>query len=265
MPDSYLQTAIAAARVAGAEALRLYRRGVKAEVKGQRDIVTEGDRAAQEAAVAVIRARFPEHAIVAEEDPAYQTGQAEAWPVADGPVWFVDPVDGTSNYARQIPFFNVSIGFAIDGHPVAGVIYDPLHDEEFAAERGAGAMLNGQAIQARGELSLANAMVGFDVARGAALRARMLAYLGAIAAECRTVRGLGSAALGLAYVAAGKLDAYVHMTVSPWDVAAGALIVREAGGVVRQFNGDAWNLAQSSILVCNPALLDSLLGLTRDI
>lgn len=256
MQDQLIATAELAARAAGAEARRLLEAGVQPRDKGFRQWVTAGDVAAQEAAVAVIRGRYPDHAIVAEE------GNGDA-SIPQGVTWFVDPVDGTTNYARQLPFFCVSVAAAIDLQPVVGVIYDPVRDQMFLGVRGQGATLDGQRIRAMSN-KLADAIIAFDSPPDPEPRQRQWDIMQALSSRCRTVRELGSAALGMAYVAAGRVDAYLHMDVQPWDVAAGALLVEESGGVIWQTNGRAWRLGGRDVVLGNAALLDEIVAVVRD-
>ncbi len=216
-----LQTAIEAARKAGRVLAEMYPASHHVTIKGYRDIVTEADTRAEEIVLEVIRARFPEHAILSEEAGAS---------AGSGYTWVVDPLDGTTNYAHHVPTFAVSIGVLKGGEPLLGVIYDPLHKQMFTAERGGGARLNGAPARVSRTADFGYTVLGFDWGHGDAERARTLAWLQELAPRCGTVRALGSAALGLAYVAAGRLDAYFNPASKPWDVAAGMLLVAEAGG-----------------------------------
>jgi myo-inositol-1(or 4)-monophosphatase len=259
MLGEMLKTAEEAARAAGAEAVYWFEKRTEPREKGFRELVTEGDVAAQRVALEIIQARFPDHHILAEEDNTNTPDGDGVYTIPGDVVWIIDPVDGTTNFSRHVPFFNVSIGVAIDGQPAAGVVYDPIRDTLFAAVRGQGATLDGRPIHVAERAKLADALIAFDSPPNQDWRLREWAVLPKIAARCRTLRALGSAALGMAYVAAGSLDAYLHYYIHPWDVAVGALLVEEAGGVVRQTNGEEWRLGQPSVLMCNSALLDPLL------
>ena len=260
MPEQLLKTAEKAARAAGDEVMRRYESGVEAQDKGFREWVTEADLAAQHAALAVIRGRYPEHDIIAEEGHAWSPGANGEWSMPEGLVWLVDPLDGTSNYARRLPLFNVSIAVAEGGNTLAGVVYDPLHDNLFSTIRGQGAALDGYPLQVGKVTVLADAIIAFENPRDPALRQRTMLAVQQLSKRCRTVRSLGSAALGLAYVAAGRLDVYLHMSAQPWDFAAGALLAEEAGAEIRQASGKAWRLGQGSLLACNAALMEQVLG-----
>jgi myo-inositol-1(or 4)-monophosphatase len=246
--DTQLQTAIEAARRAGDLLLRKLPLSRQVRYKGQRDIVTDADEAAQQLIAEIVRERFPKHAFLGEE------GQAAAELHSPGPTWIVDPLDGTTNYARRYPSFCVSVALAEGGSPRVGAIFDPARRELFYAEAGQGAFFQrgragAQPLRVSATTDLAEALVGVDWARDPALRARTIEAVARVAAACRTVRASGSAALGLAYVAAGWLDAYYNLMLAPWDVAAGVLIIREAGGVTTSLDGQSWELGQPALLV----------------
>jgi myo-inositol-1(or 4)-monophosphatase len=259
--DPTLQTAIDAAHRAGELLLRKLPQNRQVRYKGQRDIVTDADEAAQQLIAEVIRERFPKHAFLGEED-----GHDADWPTA-APTWIVDPLDGTTNYARRFPSFCVSIAMAQAGALRVGAIFDPVRRETFYAAEGRGAFFQrGRAgpVPLRVSLTddLAEALVGVDWARDPLLRAGAIAALARVAAVCRSVRSTGSAALGLAYVATGWLDAYYHLSLMPWDVAAAALIIREAGGMLTSPAGASWALGQPAIVASNgrlhPGLVETL-------
>jgi myo-inositol-1(or 4)-monophosphatase len=248
-----LNTALAAAASAGQVLLNHWPRERAVTVKGPRDIVTDADVAAQQVIVQMIAERFPGHALLAEE------GLHAADLQAAGPVWIVDPLDGTTNYARKHPGFCVAIAVAEAGAVTVGVTYDPLRQETFYAERGQGAWLRrpgaaDQPLRVSRTPDMEDALVGLDWARDPAVRARVLAALGRVVPACRTVRAGGSTALGLAYLAAGWTDAYFNLSPQPWDVAAGSLLVHEAGGQVTAPTGQAWRLSAASLAASNGAL-----------
>jgi len=217
-----LETAIAAAQAAGQIIRDQYLAPRQVTQKGYRDVVTDVDVAAEAAIIGLLRQRFPDHAMISEE--------AGGGALGDGYTWVIDPLDGTTNYSRRLPICAVSIGLLRGREPLLGVIYDPLREQLFAAERGGGATLNGAPIQASARRELPEAVVGIDWGHEDPVRAGVLEAINRLAPLCATVRALGSATLALAYVAAGWLDAYLNLTMKPWDAAAGLVLIAEAGG-----------------------------------
>ena len=253
-----LETAIQAARTAGRILIERLPAEREVRIKGPRDIVTDADLAAEEAIIKTIRARFPDHALLTEEG-----GES----AGDAPfVWVIDPLDGTTNYSRRFPTFCVSIGLVHQGQLTLGAVYDPLHDHLFVAERGRGATLNSDPLQVSAFDQVDRAVLGLDWAHTQKDRHEIVARLGRVAPACRTVRGIGSAALGLCYVAAGWLDAYFHINLQPWDMAAGLLLIQEAGGRLTNLQGLPWQPWVQQVLVSNghvhQALLELMDGVT---
>jgi myo-inositol-1(or 4)-monophosphatase len=245
MPD-LLEVAQLAARAAGDILRERYPQTREVRSKGRRDIVTDADFAAQQTIVELIRKHYPDAAILSEEgiDPP---------PEADL-IWVVDPLDGTTNYARRFPIFSTSIGVVQHRRPIAGVIYDPLHDQLFAARQDQGAQLNGQAIHCAATSEVESAIVALDWGRDDPIRAAALAWLSRVGQECRTIRSVGSAALGLCYIAAGWIDVYFHASLKPWDGAAGQIIAQEAGVKLFNFDRAPWNYTDEPCLACTPGL-----------
>ena len=216
--------------------------------KTDSDLVTEYDKMTEDFLVNLIQSNFPEHSIIGEEN-GHQAGN----PVAR---WIVDPIDGTTNYAHGLPYFCVSVAFVDEEGSKYGVIYDPVGDECFSAERGKGAWLNGNPIHVSQteEMKRALMVTGFShnldehVDRNIELFQEMNEAV-------RAMRRMGAAALNMANVAAGRMDAYWELLVKPWDIAAGLLIVQEAGGTVTRIDGSD-NLLEPpcDILCCTPAL-----------
>jgi myo-inositol-1(or 4)-monophosphatase len=203
----------------------------KIDFKGPINLVTEVDREAEEYIISQIRKSFPTHSIVAEES-GKTDGKKEKR-------WFIDPVDGTSNYARGMPLFATSIAYAEDGEMQLGCIYDPMRDECFYAEKGKGAWLNGRAIHVSTTDELINAMLVTGFPYDIEKKENNIDHFTDIIREVHTLRRLGSAALDLVYVASGRLDGYWEIDISPWDIAAGTLIIEEAGGLVTTTSGDS--------------------------
>jgi myo-inositol-1(or 4)-monophosphatase len=236
------------ARQAG-EILRLgYEQEHQVDYKGAIDLVTEIDHQSEELLLAEIQRLFPGHQIVSEEIGLV--------PGRIGDQWFVDPLDGTVNYAHGIPIFSVSIAYAHQGIVTLGVVYDPMRDELFAAERGQGASLNGRSLRVSQvtELSRSLLVTGFPYDAWSNPR-NNLDYFGRFVKLTQGVRRMGSAALDLSYVAAGRLDGYWELSIKPWDVAAGGLIASEAGATVTNMAGQAdYITPPCSLLAAPPSL-----------
>ncbi|MBM3939309.1 MAG: inositol monophosphatase [SAR202 cluster bacterium] len=224
-----------AARLAGALVARRFRETVGADAagslqvtrKGRNNLVTEVDQASERIILDIIRDEYPGFSILAEE-----SGRT----VGNELTWLVDPVDGTRNFASGIPHVAVNIALARGDDVLLGMTYDPLRDELFAARAGQGATLNGKRVAAAGE-SLAEAVLGFDMGYVDDKGKRLLELIHGLWPRMQTVRLMGSAALGLAWVAAGRLQIYAHHHVYPWDVAPGFLLIREAGGLATDTRG----------------------------
>ncbi|MHB0857492.1 MAG: inositol monophosphatase family protein [Anaerolineae bacterium] len=255
-----LEIAIRAALVAG-EVLRA-RYGGSHEItsKGLRDIATEADLLAQQVSSQAILALCPEARIVSEEDTASHVGKG-ALPDDDRPTWYIDPLDGTTNFARGLPTFSVSVGMARHGQVECGAVYDPLLDQMFSAARGQGAHLNGKRLHVSTRGNLMDSLVLLDWPRAPEPRAAIARFLADLASQVDAVRSRGSAALGFCSVAAGWADAYFQFTLSPWDVAAGALLVEEAGGKVSDLHGATATLDSPDWLVTNGRIHEALLAL----
>lgn len=248
-----LRVAVEAARAAG-QVLVQRRNGTREiKLKGLRDIVTDADFAANRAIRAILHQEFPDHAILSEEDPPPETGRSGA-----RFLWVIDPLDGTTNYARGYPIYAVSIALAERGHPRVGVVYDPLRDECFTAVRDQGAFLNRVRLRASRVATVEDAIVGFELPRAQALREQGLQWFATLVADSMTGRIGGSAALSLCYVGAGRLDAYLHPSLSPWDVAAGVLVAREAGARVVHLDGRAATLRGGDYLAANKKLFPAI-------
>lgn len=243
MTHPLMHVAQRAARAGGQALLDRLEAARDVRSKGFRDIVTDADLAAQEAVLTIIRQHCPTHDVLSEESPP-NAGVGDE-------LWVVDPLDGTINYAHRFPCFCVSVALVVQGEPAMGVVFDPLHERLFAAERGGGATLNGQPVHVSACADLAAAMVGLDWARHPAMRQRVVASLTGVAESATTLRSVGSAALGLCYVAAGWLDAYFNFALQPWDGAAAGLIVREAGGALSAPSGAAWAYTAPACVASN--------------
>src|SRR5689334_20090226 len=254
----YLETAVEIAREAGALLANYFERRVAFELKGEFDLVTEADRASERLVVERLRSHFPSHGIVAEEGGGHESPSEYRW--------YVDPLDGTTNFAHSFPMFNVTLALEHAGDLVAGVIYDPVRQEMFSAELGSGAYLNNRRVRVsnctRLEDSLAS--TGFP-SRKRRLNVNIHFYH-QMAMASHGVRRTGSAAIDLAYVACGRLDAFWEFGLKPWDMAAGTLIVREAGGMVSDMRGGPHNVSTSGhLLADNGAIHESILELFGEV
>jgi myo-inositol-1(or 4)-monophosphatase len=222
--------------------------------KGEINLVTEIDRLSEQTVVSVLLEAFPHHGILAEEDARIEN--------SSGYLWIIDPLDGTTNYAHGYPSFSVSIGLEQAGEIVLGVVYDPMRDELFAAQRGKGATLNGRRIGvSRCELLIRSLLAtGFPYDRATSPQ-NNLDHFNALIMVSQEIRRSGSASLDLCAVAAGRLDGYWELKLQPWDVAAGSLIVREAGGKVSDLSGTRFSIRDPQIVASNGAIHDQMLAI----
>ncbi|MEM8960355.1 MAG: inositol monophosphatase family protein [Acidobacteriota bacterium] len=250
--DHLLDTAIHAARAGGAELNRLFRHAeLDVRFKRANDLVTEADHASEEKVLGILRDAFPDHRILAEE-----SGEGGG----DGVVeWLVDPLDGTTNYAHGIPAWVVSIGARRGTELLVGVVYDPSRDDLFAARRGGGATWNGKPMRVSSHEGLDGAFLatGYPFRHRSALD-RYIAMLREVLLRARGVRRFGAAALDLAWTAAGLYDGFFELRLSPWDIAAGALLIEEAGGVVSNLDGDADIFRFGNIIAGAPSVQSEL-------
>jgi myo-inositol-1(or 4)-monophosphatase len=257
-----LETAVSAARSGGEVLLANWRnlpRG-SVEEKQKNDFVTGADRESEERIIAAIRARYPQDAFLAEE------GGASAGASRGAREWIIDPLDGTSNFVSGFPFWCVSIAAREGGALAVGVVWDPLRGELYAAERGRGAYRNGNRIRVTGRPGLDGAFVatGFPFRNREKIDA-YLALFRAVFLEARAIRRAGSAALDLAYVAAGVFDGFFEFRLSPWDVAAGALLIEEAGGVLTDFDGGNRYLERGNVIAGAPGVVEGIRRVARGI
>jgi myo-inositol-1(or 4)-monophosphatase len=255
---SYLETSVEIAREAGALLANYFEKRISYELKGEYDLVTDADRASERLVVDRLRSRFPTHSIVAEEGGGHENSSGEYR-------WYVDPLDGTTNFAHGFPMFNVTLALERAGELIAGCIYDPIHDEMFSVERGSGAYLNNRRIRvskaARIEDSLA--ATGFP-SRKRHQNVNVHFYY-QMAMWSHGVRRAGSAALDLAYVASGRLDLFWEFGLKPWDMAAGVLLVSEAGGKVSDMQGGPVRIGGPHLLADNGLVHDEVLKLFGEI
>ncbi len=254
---SYLETSMEIAREAGALLAHYFERRVRVELKGEFDVVTEADRASEKLIVERLRTHFPAHGIVAEEGGGHESPSEYRW--------FVDPLDGTTNFAHGFPFWCVTLAVARGPELIAGCIFDPLRNEMYTAERGSGAYVNHRRIRVSQVAKIEDALVatGFP-SRKRHLNVNVHFYY-QMAMWSHGVRRAGSAALDLAYTAAGRLDAFWEFGLNPWDMAAGALLVEEAGGTVSDMHGGPMEIGGPHLLTDNGLLHGQVLELFGEV
>ena len=251
--------ALRAARKAADVMVRAFERldELNVEEKSKNDYVSNVDKECEEIIIDALHTAYPDHGILGEE-----SGQAYT---SDEFNWIIDPLDGTSNYLHGVPHFSISIALKHKNHLEHGVIVNPMLNEEFVASRGKGAQLNGKRIRVRNRLKLDGAFVtsGLPPALLETKLKPYMAMLGDCMAACGGMRRPGSAALDLAYVAAGRMDAYWQPGLQPWDIAAGVVLVREAGGFIGDFRGGDNFLDEGHVIAANPKLFKVLVQLLK--
>ena len=245
------------AREAGALLMGHFQKHVKVEYKGDVDLVTEADRKSEKLIISRIRAQFPDHDIVGEEGTRQETGSAYRW--------YVDPLDGTTNFAHGFPVFCVSLGLEHKGELIAGVIYDPTRDELFSAEQGSGAFLNGARMYVSKTKHLSESLLATGFPSHKRHKNPNIHFYHQITLRSHGVRRAGSASLDLANVASGRIDAFWEFNLNPWDTAAGVVLVREAGGMVTRYDGSPFNIDSRETLASNGLVHEELRALMQDI
>ncbi|CUA86613.1 inositol-1-monophosphatase [Pseudidiomarina woesei] len=254
-----LNIAVRAARAAGKILVKNF--GVEVDLnvqtKSQNDFVTELDKAAESAIIRTIQKAYPDHSFLAEESGEQVGKEADH-------KWIIDPLDGTTNYLRGVPHFAISIAYLYKDVVQAAVVYDPLREELFTASKGQGAQLNGKRIRATKQRDLNGALLatGFPFKRKDMTK-DYLAVFSALFEHTADMRRSGSAALDLVYVANGRIDGFWEFSLKPWDIAAGQLIVREAGGIVTDFAGGHGFMRSGNVVAGNPKVVQHLLTKAR--
>jgi myo-inositol-1(or 4)-monophosphatase len=263
--NELLRTAETIAREAGALLREFYHRGVRTEYKGDVDLVTEADRASEKLIVSRLKDAFPTHGIYGEEGT--RSGLDAEFR------WYVDPLDGTTNFAHGFPAFCVVLGCEQrrsglkpdeDGEMVAGVVYDPLRDEMFSGAKGEGATLNGELIHVSKTKALAESLMATGFPSQKRHRSPNIHFYQEFTLRSHGVRRVGSAALDMAYVACGRLEAFWEFQLNPWDTSAGFLLVEEAGGTVTHFDGGKFTLDSREVLATNGLIADEMQHLFVD-
>lgn len=256
--DDYTPLAVSAAQDAGEFLRRRLFHAHEIEYKGDINLVTESDRMSEEMIVSRIRQVFPGHDIVTEESPVIDNGSSFRW--------IIDPLDGTTNFAHGYPVFCVSIALEFQGDVMVGVICHPMMDELFVAQRGRGAMLNGQKISVSSTADISRSLLAtgfpYDIRE---TKQDNIANFTAMAKRAQAIRRPGAAALDLAYLAAGRFDGFWELKLAPWDTAAGCLLVTEAGGRVSDINGDPFRLTAPHLLASNGKIHEAMLAILKDV
>jgi len=254
----FLSTAIEAVIKAGEIQMGFIESGFQVSHKGAIDLVTEADIAVETMFRQMIAERFPDHTILAEEfgEDADTRGASHCW--------VFDPIDGTSNYAHGLPIFCSSLALEIEGKGEIGAVYDPTRKELFVAERGGGAFLNGKPIRVSEASTLVESMLvtGFPYDIHSRIP-EIVGLFGEFVGQARAVRRLGSAALDLCYVASGRMDGFWEQDLKPWDIAAGTILVEEAGGRVTDFAGGTFSSRRPQLLATNGKIHDEMLNITQ--
>lgn len=248
-----LDFAIQTARDAGQILAERFGRKIEISNKSEIDLVTESDLASERVIIERIKTYYPRHSILAEESGVTNPADRESdWR------WIIDPLDGTTNYAHGYPCFCVSIALEHQGKMEIGVVYDPLRDEMFAAERGQGASLNGRRINVSRTMTLSSALLCTGFPYDVRQRSEFARHFASFIMQAQGVRRDGAAALDLAYVAAGRFDGFWEEGLKPWDVAAGILLIEEAGGRVSNYRGEVFDIHTPPIMASNGLIHDEM-------
>jgi myo-inositol-1(or 4)-monophosphatase len=256
-PSSFLTQASAIAVEAGKLLMPFFERRIGFEYKGGVDLVTEADRASEQLIVSRLRAAWPEHDIVGEEGTRDTHGGSYRW--------YIDPLDGTTNFAHGYPVFCVSMGLERDGELIAGIIYDPTRDELFAASKGGGATLNGRPIHVSSTATISESILGTGFPSFKRHKNPNIHFYHHLTLISHGIRRAGSAALDLANVAAGRYDGYWEFNLNPWDTTAGVMLVQESGGMVTRFDGTPFNVDSRETLASNTCIHEELIHCFREI
>lgn len=246
-----LEVAIKAAKEAGKILITRFEGSNPTSIKKDKSLVTESDKLAEKKIISIIKKHFPEHSIKAEES-GFSDKKSEY-------LWVIDPLDGTTNYARKVPFFSVSIALIEKEQLKVGVVYNPINNQLFSAMKNEGSELNNRRNQTSEETDLGKTMIGY--ARPSIHKGEFVRIFSKMEKVTRTPKILGSMAMQLAYVASGTLDATILLKPHSWDAAAGALIVQEAGGVVTDFEGKPWSLKSENVVASNGKIHEELLDI----
>jgi myo-inositol-1(or 4)-monophosphatase len=256
--DVLLQAAIEAARKAGALLLRYAATGFEIEYKNPINLVTDADRAAEQCVIDHLRTYFPDHHFLAEERGRDDEGSSPYR-------WIIDPLDGTTNFAHRYPAYCVSIGLEHDGRCIIGVVFDPSRNDLFTAVEGRGAHVNGQPLHVSETKTLDSSLLvtgfAYDIRE---TKRNNLDHFAKFALKAQGLRRTGSAALDLCYVAAGRFDGFWEVRLNPWDMAAGSIIVREAGGHLTNFSGKELSIYGQELVASNGRIHEAMLAVLNE-
>ncbi|MXZ90206.1 MAG: inositol monophosphatase [Chloroflexi bacterium] len=254
--QSALSVCETAARRAGELVVARFRTDVEVSLKGRANVVTDADLASERLILDYVRDEYPDFGVLSEESAPV--------PGSSPYTWVVDPIDGTRNFAEGIPHFCVVVAIARGDEVVAGVTYDPVRDEMFAAQKGAGACLNGQPIKVSDRQDMSDAIIGFDLGYDFGQAKHLMDMVAGIWPQASGYRLMGSSAMSIAYAAAGRIDLYCHHSLSAWDIASGILLAKEAGARVldRATLQDA-TLFSPGLIISNPSLVEQFLTITE--
>ena len=243
---SALQVATEAARSAGQVLRNNFRQERQVKFKGRANIVTDVDLQSEKALKSFLRAEFPNHSILSEESQAVSGNSSYKW--------ILDPLDGTNNYSFGIPFFSVVIALTRGRDVLLGIVYDPMRDEMFSAQKGEGACFNNSPVHVTNKKTVKDSLVGLDLGYVDEKGKRSLEFIASLWPRMYAYRIMGSAALGMAYTACGRLDLYFHLLLYPWELACGSLLVSEAGGVVTDLDGKPLKKWENSVIATNQSV-----------
>lgn len=261
--DHFLSVAVDAAKLAGKVIAENFYAEKQIEHKGQVDLVTETDKACEKLAFEHIGKIFPDHKLIGEET----TALSGTFELTDSPTWIIDPLDGTTNFVHRFPFVCISIGLTIQKVPVVGVVYNPILNELFTAVKNGGAFLNGVPIKASSQENIGSALLASEVGtkRDKLTVDATTNRINSLLYKVRSLRMTGSCALNLCGIACGRLDIFYELGYGgPWDVAAGVLIVREAGGLIFAPSGEEFDITTQRIAASNRFLKDSLVKALKE-
>ena len=244
--NNALDVAVIAARNAGEVLKSHFREQTQVRYKGRANIVTDTDLQAEHSIMSLLQAEYPDHGILSEESEPIR-GDSNY-------TWILDPLDGTNNYSFGIPFFSTVIALVHGDDIILGIVYDPLRDELFSAEKGKGAFLNGNPISVTSKTSVQEALIGLDLGYVEGNGRSILEFISGLWPNMYAFRIMGSAALGMAYAACGRLDLYFHLLLYPWELACGQLLVAEAGGVATDWEGQPPGIQENSVIASNKAV-----------